>query len=317
MAAVHGICARAGQLFRPLASDVGIDALIEPCNGESPTGQLIGVQVKSGASFFDKSGRYARLPTDANHLAYWGRCTFPVIGAIHNPATGTTYWLNLTSACSEEAILQGPYNLRIRAFSTTELSPESLCLKVIPEMLSMKRNTLTPSEAGALLRRRAAPGKHGHPKAHHKTLAWQQLIEVIAGISSTDDDVADAAHRLSWYFPTANRRLRRMLEEGLSHATDLQLTKLLRAVHMLLDRGADTAAENVADLFRYVPGHHHRIEGLLSARLLPDDAAEAAIQVLEFTSDDGALRSDLRDTLSLEPIDFDIDKPAKPVRPPK
>jgi hypothetical protein len=291
LAALRSTCSQAGQLFRELSQDVGVDGIIEACDGEVPTGEFFGVQVKSGPSFLSETGKHVLLPADASHLAYWARCSFPIVGIIHIPSQSRTFWFNVSSECSRERILRGPYTLRARASRAQELTPDSLRCKLIPEILAFKHNRLSVSESRALLRERARIGRPSTEKLQ-RVHEWRHLIDIASGISSSDADVAEAAYALSWYFPTANKAQKRMLERALSHPSDLQLTKLLRAIRFLLNQDHDSAGDCVADLVGYVPNHKDRIVALLEGRLLPPDAVEAAIQVIEYT--DGNLRADLR-----------------------
>lgn len=85
---------RLGLIWRetPL-TDVGIDGQIEFVNDAGQaTGQLLAVQVKSGASYFDDKGAYWRFYPDPKHRYYWERFPFPVIVVLHSPADGVTYW---------------------------------------------------------------------------------------------------------------------------------------------------------------------------------------------------------------------------------
>lgn len=76
-----------------LQSDVGIDMEVEICNEGRPTGQLLGVQIKSGKSYFENN-------TDGNiiyrgsktHLDYWLNHSLPVIIVLYNPSNKQTVW---------------------------------------------------------------------------------------------------------------------------------------------------------------------------------------------------------------------------------
>ena len=81
-------------LWRELTQhDIGIDGHIEYV---SPTGlasgQIVAVQVKSGASYVTSAGQdYSFLP-DRKHVAYWRSYPLPVILVLHDPATARSYW---------------------------------------------------------------------------------------------------------------------------------------------------------------------------------------------------------------------------------
>lgn len=83
-----------GWIFReqPI-EDYGIDAHIEVRGKSYPTGKLIGVQIKSGKSYFkecDKENVIFRF--DEQHCKYWLGCTFNVILAIYSPETHECIW---------------------------------------------------------------------------------------------------------------------------------------------------------------------------------------------------------------------------------
>ncbi|OXE98090.1 uncharacterized protein DUF4365 [Flavobacterium araucananum] len=76
-----------------LQTDVGIDMEVEICENDEPTGQLIGVQIKSGKSYF-KENRFGEITYDGDpvHLKYWLKHSLPIILVLHNPETGHTLW---------------------------------------------------------------------------------------------------------------------------------------------------------------------------------------------------------------------------------
>lgn len=286
MAELQRICAHAHQLLRPVHTDVGIDAFIEVAEGTAPTGDLIGVQLKSGDSYLTSTGKCVVLPADADHFAYWARCAYPVIGVIHIPRLGKTYWVNLTRECSAQSILDGPHRAKVTANKSAEFTVDSLRAKVIPEMLSMTRQRLTLVDTNSLLRKRARLDASVDEDSADKLDSWQLLVELLVGISSTDDDVADAGYRLSRYYPAATQGHRDALNRALKDAPESSVAKMLRAIHLLGRRNDDHAAEALADLLKYVPGYAKRIRDLMEAHLLDPDAAGTAQQVLEYLGGD-------------------------------
>lgn len=73
--------------------DYGIDAIIELRDGDSLSGKLIGVQIKSGESYFkiDKNG-YITFRGDYKHYNYWNKYVLPVIIVIYVPSLNQCYW---------------------------------------------------------------------------------------------------------------------------------------------------------------------------------------------------------------------------------
>ena len=82
-----------GWVFReqPI-SDFGIDAHAEPTDDDGPTGQLIALQIKSGASYFRKRRNTFVFYGDARHLTYWKNHVLPVYIVLHDPDKDLTIW---------------------------------------------------------------------------------------------------------------------------------------------------------------------------------------------------------------------------------
>ncbi|GLK74914.1 hypothetical protein GCM10008171_01670 [Methylopila jiangsuensis] len=91
--AVEAIFLEMGWLFREQhASDFGIDAHVEIMDGDQPTGKLVGLQIKSGPSFFRPDGDRVVFRGSARHLEYWSNHSLPVLLVLHDPTTGLTIW---------------------------------------------------------------------------------------------------------------------------------------------------------------------------------------------------------------------------------
>lgn len=85
-----------GWIFREQAvSDMGIDAHIEPVSDGNPTGQLIGVQIKTGPSHFTEKHDHLVYYGSLVHLEYWLRHALPVILVAHLPDSKATYWVHV------------------------------------------------------------------------------------------------------------------------------------------------------------------------------------------------------------------------------
>jgi len=81
----------------------GLDGYIEIVRGGLLSGQIIGVQIKSGRSFLTtyKKARdiSRRLPIHRRkiklrtaHLTYFKECRFPVIVVLHDPNSDNVFW---------------------------------------------------------------------------------------------------------------------------------------------------------------------------------------------------------------------------------
>ena len=87
-----------GWIFRdqPII-DMGIDAHIESVEGGKPTGNLIGLQIKTGSSHFSAKNDGLVYYGKNEHLNYWLNHSLPVVLIGHLPETGKTYWVNITN----------------------------------------------------------------------------------------------------------------------------------------------------------------------------------------------------------------------------
>lgn len=92
-----------GWIFRDKRqADFGIDGEIEiVSDDQTVTGKLLGVQIKSGPSFFkDATGRELRFYATPEHRDYWLGYAVPVVIAFHNPDNDETIWQFTDSATS-------------------------------------------------------------------------------------------------------------------------------------------------------------------------------------------------------------------------
>jgi hypothetical protein len=91
---------RLGLIWRetPMA-DVGIDGQIEMVSADgAATGQLLAVQVKSGASYLNDAGEAWRFYPQQRHRFYWERFPLPVLLFLHSPLDGEIYWADVRQA---------------------------------------------------------------------------------------------------------------------------------------------------------------------------------------------------------------------------
>lgn len=91
---------RAGYIFReqPI-SDYGIDAQIEVVQDDNVTGELIAIQIKSGASWLKEESEEGFIfRGDNEHLHYWLDHSLPVIVVLCDVDNRLCYWQAITSA---------------------------------------------------------------------------------------------------------------------------------------------------------------------------------------------------------------------------
>jgi hypothetical protein len=80
----------------PTERDLGTDAFVQVTDElEKATGEVFGVQVKSGTTYLRAKG--GAVPVD-EHGSAWRNASVPIIGIVHNPDTGEMWWVNLTEA---------------------------------------------------------------------------------------------------------------------------------------------------------------------------------------------------------------------------
>jgi hypothetical protein len=93
---VRSVVEGAGSLFHKIEqeSDLGIDALLEFVREEHPLNQLIALQVKSGASYYDKKRDECLFPV-ASHRDYWTKYPVPVVGIVYISSLGKACWVDI------------------------------------------------------------------------------------------------------------------------------------------------------------------------------------------------------------------------------
>lgn len=78
-------------------NDYGVDGHAELIISEQPTGQLLGVQVKTGASYFaDQADDVIIFRTDKEHVDYWLNHALPIIICLCDVDTQSIYWQAVT-----------------------------------------------------------------------------------------------------------------------------------------------------------------------------------------------------------------------------
>lgn len=79
-------------------SDVGLDMEVEICENRKPLGQLFGIQIKTGESYFKENVTGDVVYRGNNiHLEYWLSHCLPILIVLHNPVSGVTLWETVTA----------------------------------------------------------------------------------------------------------------------------------------------------------------------------------------------------------------------------
>lgn len=87
-----------GWIFREQPTDdYGIDAIIETAGENRPTGQMIGVQIKTGKSYFkEQKDNCVFFRFDKAHADYWLNHSLPVIIVLYDPEQKLCIWQLVT-----------------------------------------------------------------------------------------------------------------------------------------------------------------------------------------------------------------------------
>lgn len=98
VALVMGAFESLGFAFREQAeSDYGVDGHAEFIEFEQPTGQLLGIQIKTGESYLSERTENAIVfRTDAEHVNYWLNHALPMIVCLCDADNQTIYWQAVT-----------------------------------------------------------------------------------------------------------------------------------------------------------------------------------------------------------------------------
>ena len=126
----------AGLLFREqTVHDYGIDAHAELVEAKRPTGQLIGIQIKTGSSYFsEEAGDYYIYRSDDDHVQYWINHSLPVILTICDPSNGSVHWQAIShstvSSTGKQWKIRIPKPHQVNLDSRSQL--ESLATRITP-----------------------------------------------------------------------------------------------------------------------------------------------------------------------------------------
>jgi hypothetical protein len=300
VAKVQSVCARARTIFRAITTDdVGVDGFIEVVEEANATGVMAGVQIKSGDSFVNDEGMRFKFVSDQAHFGYWARCSFPVIGIVFSPEHNKAVWLDLTGSATDKRIAEGSYTITVTYTEETAFTPSNLLSRIVPAIYKYTHQRRTLWQIQQLVSPRKRQRELSVPSLEvsgENDEAWYKLMEKLFSPNSSDEEIADAGYRLSWYFPTISIDLHKLLSERLAQITDFQLARIIGSIHWLLDANAESVAELIVELLRRVPEITVRIERLLRENKIPTVHREAAIQSIEFIMEE--INHTLRDELN-------------------
>jgi hypothetical protein len=130
--AVEALFLEMGWQFRQqLQSDYGVDAQVEVSSEDGPTGQLLGLQIKSGPSWFRKQGDAFVYYGEQKHLDYWDKHSLPILLVLHNPQDGQTLWQRVERHIVTESE-NGRWSIKIPAWQVLTATSAPSILERIP-----------------------------------------------------------------------------------------------------------------------------------------------------------------------------------------
>lgn len=138
------IFTKLGWAFREQpTSDFGIDAQAEKLNPNGQAGgKLIGLQIKSGPSYFRKRGDDFVYYGDERHRDYWANHCLPVFLILHNPESGLTLWQRIERHLIEDGD-NGRWAITIPAHQTLdERNEHFIAAGLASDLESQKRARL-------------------------------------------------------------------------------------------------------------------------------------------------------------------------------
>ena len=146
VALVMGAFESLGFAFREQnESDYGIDGHAELIDSEKPTGQLLGIQIKTGKSYLSERTETAIIfRADADHVDYWLNHALPVVICLCDTGNQTIFW---QAVCEETAISTGKgYRFDIPLAQLVDASSVPQLTALLTPFVSPDRYTIFKTE---------------------------------------------------------------------------------------------------------------------------------------------------------------------------
>ena len=135
-----------GFAFREQAeSDYGVDGHAELIKSDQPTGQLVGIQIKTGDSYLSERTEDAIIfRADAEHIDYWINHALPMIICLCDADNQRIYWQAITT---ETAISTGKgYRFDVPLTQNLDVSAVSQLTDLLTPLVSPDRYTIFKTE---------------------------------------------------------------------------------------------------------------------------------------------------------------------------
>ncbi|MDB4953225.1 MAG: hypothetical protein JWO36_794 [Myxococcales bacterium] len=276
------ICARAGQIWRELqVSDVGFDGVIEIVEKGHPTGVLIGVQVKTGASYINRTKNTVTLKADRDHFLYWFRSQIPALGVVVDPSDLAACWLNINVHLTPQRLQSGPYTIGTVRSHGSLFSPDALRGVIRHFVRGYETDAAkawrTPSVAPP--NPRPEPTR-SRPLTVAERLAWNRMCDDL--LSWTEiPALTRVAHSLGWWIVGAPPELLDTLNAHLKRVSDEHLVRLMSATARPFRANHPEASEVITNVLIRIPRAAARIRRLVVTNALPEQDRECTVQILE------------------------------------
>lgn len=137
--------------------------------------------------------------------------------------------------------------------------------------------------------------QHRKP-AGDKLAAWKKLTTTFLDPQVDRTTRIDAGYRISWYFPVVSPDQHEFFVDHIQHASDSELLSVIAAIHEALENDRDDVAENIANLFGYLPNNVERLKSLARGRQCTPDHLEALFQSIELLTEQ--FEDEFRDEIS-------------------
>ncbi len=138
----HLVVTELGWLFRQQeTADFGIDAQLEIVDSETSkaTGRLIGVQIKSGLSYFERPSEVGWwFACSVDHTSYWNGHSLPVVVMLYHPAEKMVYWQHVNDQTvqptGKRSKIQIPRSQNLASHSAQALSSVARSVSEVPAL---------------------------------------------------------------------------------------------------------------------------------------------------------------------------------------
>lgn len=195
---VAGIFSEMRWAFREQpTSDFGVDAQAEKLEDDgSGSGKLIGMQIKTGASYFNTYKGDWVYYGKARHREYWLNHSLPIFIILHNPETGLTVWQRVERNLIREG-KDGAWSIIIPVGNTLDKAHEPFILAgIASDHASVRRYRLALDLP--LIRQFAE-----QEVVYLRLQEWVNKTLNFRGVDVVfdEDPEAEAAFELGWWLP--------------------------------------------------------------------------------------------------------------------